>query len=65
MYSQNYGLPKTWLHNCVKSPVSEDPSTSSMVNKRKNCLPYFLIILNEIELEKVSFNDMQNLKTVC
>ena len=24
--------PKTWLDKCLKSPVSEDPSTSNMVN---------------------------------
>ena len=28
-------------------------------------LPYFLIIANIIQLEKVSFSAMQNLKTVC
>ena len=33
----NYGLPKTWLDKCVKSPVSEDPSKSNMVNAPKNC----------------------------
>ena len=24
--------PKTWLDKCLKGPVSEDPSTSNMVN---------------------------------
>ena len=27
---------KTWLDKCLKSPVSEDPSTSNMVNVRKH-----------------------------
>ena len=29
--------PKTWLDNCLKSPVSEDPSTTKMVNVPKHC----------------------------
>ena len=35
MYFQNYGLPKTWLDQCLKSSVSEDPSKSNMVNAPK------------------------------
>ena len=26
MYFRNYGLPKTWLDQCLKSPISEDPT---------------------------------------
>ena len=37
MYFSTYGLRKTWLDKCLKSPVSEDPSTSNMVNKPKHC----------------------------
>ena len=37
MYFRNYGLPKTWLDQCVKSPVSQDPSKSNMVNAPKHC----------------------------
>ena len=37
MYFRNYGLPKTWLNQCVKSPVSEVPSKSNMVNAPKHC----------------------------
>ena len=37
MYFRNYGLRKTWLDNCLKSTVSEDPSTTSMVNGPKHC----------------------------
>ena len=37
MYFGNYRLRKTWLDQCVKSPVSEDPSKSNMVNAPKHC----------------------------
>ena len=30
MYFWTYGLRKTWLDKCLKSAVSEDPSTSNM-----------------------------------
>ena len=32
MYFLNYRLWKTWLDNCLKSPLSEDPSTSNKKN---------------------------------
>ena len=28
---------KTWLDKCLKSPVSEDPSTRNMLNVPKSC----------------------------
>ena len=31
------GLRQTWLDKCLKSPASEDPSTSNMLNRLKNC----------------------------
>ena len=37
MYFLSYGLRKTWLDKYLKSPVSEDPPTSSMVNGSKHC----------------------------
>ena len=37
MYFRYYGLPKTWFDQCVKSPVSEAPSKSNMLNARKHC----------------------------
>ena len=37
MYFGNYGLPKTWLHQCLRSPVSEYPSKSNMANAPKHC----------------------------
>ena len=37
MFFGNYGLPKTWLDQCLKSPVSECPSKSNMGNAPKYC----------------------------
>ena len=37
MYFWTYSLRKTWLDKCLKSPVSEDPLTSNMVNGQKHC----------------------------
>ena len=33
----SYGPWKTWLDKCLKSHVSEDPSTSNMVIGLKDC----------------------------
>ena len=71
MCFQNYGLPKTWLDECLKSLVSDDPTKSNMVNAPKHCaylketsLPYLLITGKSIVLQKISLSDVQNLKTV-
>ena len=71
MYFQNYGLLKTWLDQCLKSPVSEDPIKSNMINSPKHSsnfkdtsLPYILITGKSIILQKISVSDMQNLKTL-
>ena len=37
MYFGNYGPPKTRLDYCLKSPFSEYPSKSNMVNAPKHC----------------------------
>ena len=37
MYFWTYGLRKTWLDKCLKSPASEDASRSNMVNGAKHC----------------------------
>ena len=37
MYFGNYGLQKTWLHQSLKSPVSECPSKSNIANAPKHC----------------------------
>ena len=72
MYYRNYRLPKTWLDQCLKSPVSEDPTKSNMVNAPKHCsnlkdtsLPYLLITGKSIVSQKVSVTYVKNLKTVC
>ena len=59
------------LDKCLKSPVSEDPSKSNMVNGPKYAeiwmtapLPYLLIVAKAIDFQKVSVSDMQNLKAV-
>ena len=71
MYFRNYRLRKTWLDQCLKCPVSEDPTKSNMVNAPKHCsnlkdtsLPYLLITGKSIVLEKVSVRYVQKLKTV-
>ena len=33
----NLRTPKMWLDKCLKSPVSEDPSTGNMANAPKHC----------------------------
>ena len=37
MYFWLYGLKESMLDHCLKSPVSEDPSTSTMVKWPKHC----------------------------
>ena len=37
MYFRSYGLRKTWLDKCLKSAVSQYPSTSNMLNGSKYC----------------------------
>ena len=37
MYFWTYALRKTWSYKCLKSPVSEDPSTSNMGKGPKHC----------------------------
>ena len=37
MYFWTYRLRKTWLDKCLKSPILEKPSRSSMVKGRKHC----------------------------
>ena len=71
MYFRNYGLPKTWLDQCLKSPISEDPTKRNMVNAPKHCsnlkdssLLYLLITGKSIVLQNVSVSHIQNLKTV-
>ena len=64
--------PKTWLDKYLKSPVSEEPSTSNRGRFQNTfeiwmtaILPDLLINVKAIELEQVSLSDMQNLRTLC
>ena len=36
MYLRTYGLPKTWLDKCLKSPVLEEPSRGNKLNGLKH-----------------------------
>ena len=36
MYFRSYGLRKTWLDKCLKSPVSEDHLTGNVFNGSKH-----------------------------
>ena len=36
MFFQNYDFRKTWLDESLKSPVSDDPSTSNILNGPKH-----------------------------
>ena len=71
MHFRNYELAKTWLDKFLKSAVSQYPSTTNMVNALKHCsnyhgapLSYLLITASDIELEKVTLRDMENVMTV-
>ena len=37
MYLRNYGLPKTSLYHCLKSPIPDHLSKSNMLNAPKHC----------------------------
>ena len=71
MYIRNYGLRNTWRNKCLKIPLSDNPSTSNMVKGPNTVeilttlpLPYLLITVQEIDLEKISFSNMQRLRNV-
>ena len=66
------GLQKTSLYKCLKSPASEDTSTSNMVNRPKDCsnlndstLPCLLIPVKAIQTKNVFMIDTQNIKNIC
>ena len=68
MYFWTYGIGKIWLDKCLKNPVSEENSTTNMETRRNTVeiwmtepLPYLLIPLKEVQVEKVSLSDMRNL----
>ena len=53
MVFRKYHLRKTWLDKCLKSRVSEDPSTDNMANGSKHCYNLndstFAIFINHCE----------------
>ena len=57
MYFRNYGLRKSWLDKCLKSHVSEAPSTSNMEDGHKHCSNVddacFTIFINHSEHNSV------------
>ena len=57
MYFRNYAPLKTWLDKCLKSPVSEDPTTTNMVNVPKHCRNLhhrpFIIFINHCQVNWV------------
>ena len=70
MNFRNYGPPKTWLYECLKSPVWDNLLTGNILNGLKhwfNLNPrIFAIFVDHCEgtwVEKVTRSDMQNLKT--
>ena len=70
MYFHKYRLLKTLLDKSLKSRASKDPSTLNMSRNSVAMwmaapLRYLLITMEIITLEKVSFSDIENPKTVC
>ena len=72
MYFSTYGLRKTWIDKCLKSPFSEARAISKMVKRPKHCrklngsnISTFIDHVKATEVEKVSLSDMQNFTTVC
>ena len=72
MYIRTYGLPESLLDKCLKGPVSEDPSTSNMVNGPKHCSKLngstFTIFIDPFERNlgwKFLPEWLENLKTFC
>ena len=71
MYFRKYRLRKKWLDNCLKSLVSEVPSTGNMENGRKHCCNLndsaFKIFINHCEcscIGKSLLYDKQNPQAV-
>ena len=72
MYFRNYGLPKTSLDKCLKSPSfrttfdsqhARAPKTTEIC--REPSLAQFFTTIRERELENVSFSHISNLRIVC
>ena len=52
--------PETWLDKCLKSPISEDPSTSNMADVPKHCWnlhhTIFIIFIDHCQVNWVGKN---------
>ena len=71
MYFQNYSLLKRSLNKSLESPVSEHLSTVNMFkgleelwNLHDSTFSYFIITLEDFELENDSLSDTWNRRTV-
>ena len=72
MYFGKFRFRKIWLDKGLKGRVSEDPQTENMETWSKQCSNLndrsfikFINPVNVAALEKVSFSDTQNPKTIC
>ena len=70
--SWTYRLRETSWDKCLKSPVSEDPCRSNMVNVPKhywdlndNIFTKFIEHCEGNSVKKVSLSEIQNLRTFC
>ena len=64
MYFPKYRFRKTWLDNCLKSKVPEDPLIDNMAIGSKQWGK--LLITVEVDgLEEVSHSDTQNPQILC
>ena len=71
MYLSTYILRKTWLDKCLRSLVSEDSSTSNMINTPKHCsklddstFTIFIDPSKTIQIWKVPLSYLLNLRTI-
>ena len=72
MYFPKYRPRNTWLDKYLKNRISEDPWTENMGNWSKQCsnlndstFAKFIYTVKVGALEKVSFSDTENPRTVC
>ena len=53
MYFRNYGLRKTWLDKCLKSPATEELQKVNVLNGPKHCFNLtastFTIFIDHLE----------------
>ena len=68
---RDYAIRKSWLRKSLKSLLSEDHSTSNMLRGPNTVeisitphLPYFLLTVKAIDMQKISLSDMQKLKSL-